>query len=90
MQTRQKLIASAKVQAGYLEGSTPPSLRDVKIYFSQKGISESEAESFYQFYEQKAWMNGKRRPVKNWKHKAWLWAAGVVKVAPWLYVKNVR
>ena len=29
----------------------PSTIRDVKIYFSQKGMPDYEAENFYQFYE---------------------------------------
>ena len=33
----------------------PPTIRDVKIYFSQKGIPEAEAEAFFLFQEKRQW-----------------------------------
>ena len=33
----------------------PPRIQDVKIYFSQKGMPDVEAEHFFLFYEKKQW-----------------------------------
>ncbi|MBN7818027.1 hypothetical protein [Algoriphagus pacificus] len=53
----------------------PPSLDLVKIYFIQKGASESEAERFYSVHQNNNWKTVKGRPIRYWKGWAneWIW-----------------
>jgi len=38
-------------QHAFFNRTMPPSIQDVKIYFSQKGMPDREAEHFFLFYE---------------------------------------
>lgn len=44
----------------------PPSIENVKNYFSEKGIHSNEYETFYFHYESNGWIVGKTK-MKNWK-----------------------
>lgn len=47
-----------------------PTLREVKIYFGQKGFEEEDAESFFKEFQKKNWQNSKGKPLMNWRAKA--------------------
>jgi hypothetical protein len=49
---------------------TPPSLDEVKKYFSEKGYKEASAIKFFDYYETGNWEDSKGNQVKNWKQKA--------------------
>ncbi|ANI89247.1 hypothetical protein A9P82_08050 [Arachidicoccus ginsenosidimutans] len=53
----------------------PPDLKFVKIYFSQKGLPEAMAITFYNHYKSKKWKTQRGCPVKNWMTAAnqWIW-----------------
>lgn len=68
----------------------PPRIQDVKIYFSQKGMAEKEAEHFFLFYEIKSWTNKKGNPFKNWKSLAYRWIMSAFRYQPWLFNKSVH
>jgi len=51
--------------------SMPPRIQDVKIYFSQKGVPDLEAEHFFLFYEKKQWQSKNGHFLKSWKNIAW-------------------
>lgn len=51
---------------------TPPSIEEIKTYFKEKGSTESEAESFYNFYESKGWYVGKNK-MQKWHSAASGW-----------------
>ena len=53
----------------------PPSFDFVKIYFIQKGASESEAMSFYSVHQHNNWTTVKGKPIRIWKAWAneWIW-----------------
>jgi hypothetical protein len=68
----------------------PPRIEDVKIYFSQKGISEQEAEAFFHFYEKKQWTSKKGNFFTNWKCIAYKWIASVWKDTPLVFDKSCR
>ncbi|RPE13153.1 hypothetical protein EGT74_06380 [Chitinophaga lutea] len=68
----------------------PPAFNDVKIYFSQKGISETEATQFFLFHDGKAWTNRKGRIRRNWKNIAYQWIQGCIAENPWLFRKDIH
>jgi hypothetical protein len=47
-----------------------PTIKEVIIYFDQKGFEEQEAVSFHKEYEMKKWLNSKGKFLKNWRAKA--------------------
>lgn len=64
-------IESPAVNSGY-GISVPPSLNDVEIYFSQKGMVDV-AVGFYSEYDSRQWKSETGQPVKNWKVCAAEW-----------------
>jgi len=68
----------------------PPRIEEVKIYFSQKGMAEQEAEHFFLFYELKGWKNNRGIFYRSWKDIAYKWIAQVLKLQPWLFNKEVH
>jgi uncharacterized protein YdaU (DUF1376 family) len=44
----------------------PPSLDDVRSYIQEKGSSVSP-DAFHAYYESNGWVQGKNKPIKNWK-----------------------
>ena len=68
----------------------PPGIEEVRIYFSQKGIPDLEAEHFFLFYERKQWKNKSGDFVKSWKNSAWGWIRGVVSEKPWFFNKSIH
>ena len=61
--------------------SIPPRIEEVKIYFSQKGVSGREIEDFFIFYEERQWTS-KGKSFKNWKSVAYRWIARIWKKDP--------
>lgn len=57
----------------------PPTIQDVKIYFSQKGISEPEAETFFLFQEKRQWATRKGCSLLEWKRTARQWIAAILR-----------
>jgi hypothetical protein len=53
----------------------PPEKVFVLIYFAQKGMPDSEAMRFYNYYESVGWKNEEGNPIQNWKTLAseWTW-----------------
>ena len=68
----------------------PPSIEDVKIYFSQKGMPDLEAEHFFLFYEKKQWKSKGGNFQKSWKNIAWNWIKGILSYEPWLFNKSIH
>lgn len=68
----------------------PPRIEEVKIYFSQKGMNEQEAEAFIMFYEMKCWSNKRGCLFKNWKGIAHGWIMSAFRVQPWLFNKSIH
>jgi hypothetical protein len=70
--------------------SMPPAIQSVKIYFSQKGMPDQEAEHFFLFYEKKQWKSKRGHYLKNWKNPAWSWIKEALRDQPWLFNKNIH
>ena len=51
----------------------PPVAAHVSIYFSQKGMTDTEAEAFFNEYNQRHWKSVRGTPVQNWKALARDW-----------------
>ncbi|WP_127127866.1 hypothetical protein [Pseudoflavitalea rhizosphaerae] len=68
----------------------PPRVEEVRIYFSQKGIEEAEANTFFLFYEKKQWKSKTGNFLKNWKSAAYQWVVSVWKEKPWLFDKTIH
>jgi len=68
----------------------PPSIRDVKIYFSQKGMPETEAVNFFQFYEKKQWKSKNEIFIKKWKDFAHRWIGSVIQDQPLLFDRRIH
>jgi hypothetical protein len=68
----------------------PPSIDDVKVYFSQKGMPEKEAEHFFLLNERRQWTSRKGTDIKNWKAIAYKWVMAVWKANPLLFDKRTR
>ena len=57
----------------------PPTLAQVKMYFTAKGMNDREAEDFFQLYQLKQWRNKKGEMMKRWKNAAYSWIFSAVK-----------
>jgi hypothetical protein len=68
----------------------PPTIQDVKIYFSQKGVSEPEAEVFFLFQEKRQWATRKGRSLQEWKRTARRWIAAIMQNQPLLFEQTVH
>jgi hypothetical protein len=68
----------------------PPGIREVKIYFIQKGIDEKEAETFFRFYEKRQWKSQRGHALKGWKAIAWSWVRDILSAKPWLYNRKIH
>jgi len=71
-------------------GIMPPTIQEVKIYFSQKGMPDLEADHFFLFYEKKEWKSKNGQPFKGWKHLAWNWARAFMATHKWVFNKNIH
>ena len=56
----------------------PPFIGHVAIYFYQQSMSLSDAQSFFQHYENMEWKTVSGRPHKNWKVLAKDWIFNTV------------
>jgi len=68
----------------------PPTIEDVKIYFSQKGMPAPEAEQFFLFYEKKQWKSKNGNFLKSWKNVAYYWIATITSNQPQLFNKLIH
>ncbi|WP_188938292.1 hypothetical protein [Puia dinghuensis] len=56
----------------------PPSIEDVKGYFTEKGAPHREAEDFYHVYEKRHWTSRKGNFIINWKTVAFRWISSIL------------
>jgi hypothetical protein len=68
----------------------PPTLRDVMIYFNQKGMPDCEALSFFKFYEKQKWTTQNGIYMAKWKEFARRWIGTVVQNQPGLFNRHVH
>jgi hypothetical protein len=68
----------------------PPKVDEVKVYFLQRGMMESEAEQFFLSYDQKNWKNAKGGVMSNWKGLAYKWINAILLKEPWRFDKSIH
>lgn len=73
-----------------VEKARPPTLRDVKIYFNQKGMPDCEAMNFYNFYEKRKWITHNGIHMAKWKEFAYRWIGTVVQNQPMLFNRHIH
>ncbi len=67
-----------------------PPYEQVRIYFLQKGMPETEAADFYQFYEMNKWETKNGVAIIKWKDFAYRWIACVVQNQPSLFNRYIH
>lgn len=55
------------------ERSRPKTVDQVAEYFASIGVPGSEAEKFFDHYESNGWVQGRGKPIKDWKAAARNW-----------------
>jgi hypothetical protein len=90
IEVREKIKSLKMERLIQLSTFFPPRIEDVKIYFSQRGLSEQEAECFFLFYEKKGWMSKNGNFLKNWKNTAYQWILCILKEEPWHFDKVIH
>ena len=50
----------------------PPTLDEIKAYCQERG-NNVDPQKFFDYYSAAEWMDGKGKPVKNWKQKVITW-----------------
>jgi len=68
----------------------PPTIKEVKIYFSQKGMPESEAINFYRFNEKRKWKTKNEIFLKKWKDFAYRWIAAIMQDQKLLFDRRIH
>lgn len=65
-------------QQFFTDAMWPPTLEQVKVYFTSKGMNDREAEHFFQLYQLRQWRTTKGDLVKRWKKAAYWWIFSAV------------
>ena len=60
---------------------SPPTLQDVKQYFSEKGYSPEAGQKAFDYYTEANWKDSTGKQVKNWKQKM---------IAVWFKPENMK
>jgi hypothetical protein len=59
----------------------PPSLDEVKNFFSENKMNNLEAEKFYNHFQSNGWLVGGKTKMKDWKAAARSWILRSIKYA---------
>lgn len=70
--------------------SLAPTVKEVKVYFEQRGMLEVEAGQFFHYYEEKGWKNRKGEYVINWKGLAYKRIQAILRRQPWRFDKSIH
>lgn len=70
--------------------SKPPPIREVSIYFNQKGMPALEAEQFYEYYQKQHWTSKNGNAIEDWKSFACRWIAAVIHDQPLLFDREIH
>lgn len=62
-------------------GFSPPTLQEVKQYFSEKGYSPEAGQKAFDYYNEASWKDSTGKQVKNWKQKM---------IAVWFKPENMK
>lgn len=65
-----------KVKEKVKNNRKPNNLDEVKVFFKEKNIQDVDPFKFYSFYEANGWVQGKNKPIKNWKMCVNTWRTG--------------
>jgi hypothetical protein len=74
----------------FIDKQKPPTIREVKIYFSQKGMPDFEAINFYNFYQNRKWATINGIHISKWKKFAHYWIGTVIQNQPILFNRHVH
>jgi len=77
-------------QTTLLTRRIPPTIQDVMIYFSQKGMPEPEAEAFFLLHEKRGWTGAKGGRLYEWKSAARNWIGFAIQNYPWLFDRTLQ
>jgi hypothetical protein len=70
---RKKERGKRKKEEGNMKGEkskfTPPTLSEIKKYFSENGYTEEAAEKAFNYYHTANWYDSRGNKIKNWKQK---------------------
>jgi hypothetical protein len=67
-------------QKFFTDAMWPPTLEQVKSYFSAKGMNDREAEHFFQLYQLRQWRTSKGDLIKRWRNAAHCWIFSAINV----------
>jgi hypothetical protein len=56
-----------------LQRFAPPTIEEVKIFFSENNMPNADAEKFFNHFESNGWLVGGKAKMKNWKAAARNW-----------------
>ena len=79
MKKKEKLREKKKISDPGYGPDIPPKEDHVKIYFSEKGCPQTEAEKFYNYYQSNGWLIGGKTEMKDWKAAARNWILNIQK-----------
>ena len=63
----QTTITSKDVSIPHTTKAKPASVEDVKEYRHGLGYDNFNAQAFFDFYEANGWVQGRNKPIKDWK-----------------------
>lgn len=67
--TKERKVKESKKKSIKEKIQQPPTIEEVKNYFSENGYSIQAAEKAFRFYNEAEWYDSKGNKVKNWKQK---------------------
>ena len=68
-QTTNKQLTTNEERKKEKKSIEPPSLEEVKAYFSSNGYSTQAAEKAWRYYDSGNWKDSSGKPVRSWKQK---------------------
>lgn len=73
-----------------IPANIPPKIENVRVYFSQRGMTFSEADHFFLWHEKREWKTKKGEFLKNWKNSAYRWISVILKEEPWRFNRSIH
>lgn len=55
--------------------AAPPTLDEVRSFFGENGITATDPDRFWCYYDSLGWRTARGNPISDWKKKAAQWAA---------------
>lgn len=72
-QHTQSLFSEAEKTKPKSKRFEPPSIEEIRVYFSELKLPESESQRFLDHHQAAGWQLSGRRPMKDWKAAARTW-----------------